>query len=165
LVSEASWDGRTLLAVVLGAKATKSGNTETIGSFTESASLLSWGFANYDTALQYQSYLATLPQETPEPSEEPTPEEAPEETPEPSEEPTPSPEPTSSPSPSPTVTPEPTAETSPAPTQAAVTLLGGIAETFGISPQVLLLGAAGLSALGLLLFLLLLVHMLRTRKE
>jgi D-alanyl-D-alanine carboxypeptidase (penicillin-binding protein 5/6) len=165
LVSEASRDGRTLLAVVLGAKATKSGTTETIGSFTESAGLLSWGFANYDTALQYQAYLAALPQETPEPSQEPTPEPTPEETPEPSEAPTPSPEPTSSPSPSPTVTPEPTAEISPEPTQAAATLLSGVAETFGVSPQFLLLGAAGLSALGLLLFLLLLVHMLRTRKE
>jgi D-alanyl-D-alanine carboxypeptidase len=167
LVSEAVQDGRTLLAVVLGAKATKSGATETIGSFTETAALLSWGFANYDAALQYQSYLASLPEETPEPSPEATPEPtlepSSEPTPELTAEATPSPEPTATLESSPAVTA--TAAPSPVPTEAVPTLLSGIAAGIGVSVQMLLLGAAGLSVIGLALLLLLLVHILRGRKE
>lgn len=171
LVSAATQSDRTLLAVVLGAKSTQSGSTERIGSFTESAKLLSWGFNNYDTALQYQSYLASLPEETPEPSPEATPEPTPEATPdaapeaspEPTIDVTPSPEPEAASSPAAVVTP--TALPSPVPTEAVSTLLSSIAAGIGVSVQVLLLGAAGLSVVGLLLLLLLLIHILRIRKD
>ena len=60
LVSVATWNNITLLGVVMGAEKQGDGDDATICSFTDSASLLTWGFENYTTAVNYQKYLATL---------------------------------------------------------------------------------------------------------
>lgn len=164
---------RILLSVVLGAERTVT-DTETITeSFPQTKALMEWGYNNYDVALVYQDYLETLPEPTPEPSPEPSPDPTPEPTPDPT------PTPAASPSPSPSVEPSPSSvpteepvpvlpSPTPEPNQDAMTtetMLSAVANTFGISVEVLLLSVIGLASLLLILMIVIFVRMLRSGRR
>lgn len=168
LVSCAIEGDRRLLSVVLGASRSDVETETPVGSFTESARLLSWGFANYDLALAYQDYLSELPPEEPAPSLEPSPEPTPEPSTEPSPESSPEPSPvsssapTQSPTPSLTVTATPSSLPSSTPhPDSPETLIHAAAGALNISPGSLLLGVIGVALFLLILVIFIFIRMIK----
>lgn len=174
LVAGAYVGENVFLSVVLGAnKYTE--NEETItGSFIETAKLFDWGYENYDTALVYENYLASLPQQPePEPTPSPSPSPPPSPSPSPTPEPSPSPSVSVSPSPTPEPTPtpvpieEPVPEETPAPVQedTANTLLRSAANALGVSVKTLLFSVIGIAGVLLVVMIVLFIHILKHSKR
>ena len=180
LVACAYRDEKKLLSVVFGADSREISGEKEIGSFTETARLLSWGFENFDEAVMYQDYLEQLPEPEPSPSPTPTPTPSPSPYPSPSPSPSPSCLPSPSPSLSPSLSPSPapTSEPSPLPSadtsesendsateDKALSILNSAAITLGISAEALLLSVLGAAIVLLILVVLIFVRILKSSSK
>lgn len=188
LVSAATREGRTLIGVVMGAEKEDTPDGERIGSFTETEKLLDWGFANYQEARNYQSYLDLMAR-TEEPQAQEPPEEDSEDTepqedtdaPEAPEEPELqdfslessalelSPQPTETPEPvlpEPVILePEPVPEPSPAHAYPAAALILNFSSRLGVPAETLVIGILiGIAGL-LLILILLFIHLIRKSRR
>lgn len=163
LVSCAYWEGRNLLSVVLGAKKSETDLETPVGSFTESRKLLDWGFYNYETALEYQTYLESIPEPSPTPSPSPSPSPTPSPSPSPTPTPTPTPTTTATPTPEPTPTPAPVEPEPTAPVEhTPETLIRSTAETLGVSVETLLFSVIGVAFILLIVVIAIFLRILKT---
>lgn len=167
LVAATQQNGRTLISVVLDAESeTTDDGIKVSGCFTQTRALMDWGYANYDLAVAYQSWLDEKAAEAElSPSPEPSPSPSPSPTPTP--EPTPSPSPSPSPTPSPSIAPSPSSVPEPSPSVSvsgnAETLIQAAAENLGVSTAALLWGVVITATVMLCIAIILAVWLVKRR--